>query len=308
MPQKTLYEILGISKNASLEEIKKAYRNLARKLHPDLNPNDKNAEDKFKEISLAYDILSDIKSRKRYDSGEIDEMGREKAKGFNWRKDDFHKENPQDFSDIFGNQKDDFDFFDFFKSSNARTKKTSSRTAKVKGADISYSLKITFLEAVLGTNKRVSLTNGKKLDINIPQGTQNGQVLRLKGQGMPGFGGLKNGDALVEILVEEHSFFEMKGNNIHIDVPVTIKEAELGAKITVPTITGKVAVTVPPKSNTDTILRIKGKGINAGNNVGDQLIRLKVVLPEGKDAAFEKFVKDWKPANNKDPRVSAGIV
>lgn len=314
MPQKTLYEILGISKNASVEEIKKAYRTLARKLHPDVNPNDKSAEDRFKEITRAYDILSNKDLKQRYDSGEIDEMGQERVKGFNWRGQDYNKNQrrsyqAQDFSDAFNNSaQEDFDFFDFFKSSANNRKKTSTKGPKTKGADISYSLKISFVEAAQGTNKRVALTNGKKLDINIPAGTHDGQVLRLKGQGMPGFGGLKNGDALIEVRVEEHSFFEMKGLNILLDVPVTIKEAELGAKITVPTISGKVAVTIPPKSNTDTILRIKGKGVSSGDKTGDQLVRLKVVLPDGRDPAFEKFVREWKPVNNSDPRTSAGIL
>ncbi|MGD9639475.1 MAG: DnaJ C-terminal domain-containing protein [Alphaproteobacteria bacterium] len=316
MPQKTLYDILGIPKTSSISEIKKAYRTLARKLHPDVNPNDKSAEDKFKEVTRAYDILSDEKTKQRYDNGEIDEMGQEKVKGFNWKNQNYSnnrsynkKYQNEDFSDFFNNSsKDDFDFFDIFKSSSANKKKTSTRTPKSKGADIRYSLKISFIESAQGANKRISLTSGKKLDINIPAGTHNGQMLRLKEQGMPGFGGLKAGDALIEILVEEHSFFEMKGLNILLEVPVTIKEAELGAKITVPTISGKVAVSIPPKSNTDTVLRIKGKGITYGEKTGDQLVKLKVVLPDGRDPAFEKFVQEWKPVNNKDPRASAGII
>ena len=164
------------------------------------------------------------------------------------------------------------------------------------------------MEAALGAHRRISLTNGKKLDVQIPAGTISGKVLRLKGQGMPGFGGAPAGDALIEIEVEEHRFFEIKGNDIRIDVPVTIKEASLGAKITVPTLTGKIAVTVPKGSNTDTVLRIKGKGIQDKAHKGDQLIRLKVVLPEGKDPAFEKFVREWKPASNEDPRANAGMI
>lgn len=312
MPKKTLYEILGISKKASLEEIKKAYRALARKLHPDLNPNNKKAEDQFKEITAAYDLLSDKKLKERYDKGEIDETGKETAKAFNWKSHNFNKNKySQNFYDFFNSDdhnKEDFDLFDLFKTANSKNKRTSAKSPKNKGADLSYSLKITFLEAVLGAHKRIALTNVKKLDINIPEGTHNGQILRLKGQGMPGFGKLNNGDALIEIIVEEHTFFELKGHNIHLDVPVTIKEAELGAKIMVPTITGKISVSIPPKSNTDTILRIKGKGVTVDHKTGDQLIRLKVVLPEGKDPAFEKFVKEWKPVHNQDPRTRAGII
>jgi DnaJ-class molecular chaperone len=315
MPARDLYKVLGVSKGASQDEIKRSYRKLARSMHPDLNRDDPRAEEKFKEISSAYDILSDKNKRAKYDAGQIDENGRERP-GFNsgfgggspFGSGGFGGGSPFgsrrtssfDFSNIFG---DDDIFSSFSGGRGARSRKPM----RAKGANISYKLSVSFEDAVLGATKRLNLTNGKTLEVNVPAGTKTGQVLRLKGQGSRGMNGGEAGDALIEINVKEHDFFKMDGKNLILEVPISVKEAHLGAKITVPTITGKVALRVPEKSNTGTVLRLRGKGVALKNQTGDQLVKLNVMLPEdNKD--FDKFVKKWKFPEETDLRKKAGLI
>ncbi len=299
------YQVLGVGKTASGDEIKTAYRKLARTLHPDLNPGNKQSEERFKEVSAAYDLLSDTAKRGKYDRGEIDASGAEKArysyrsyaesgKGGKYRDFDFGFGAEDIMSDIFG----------------ARTGRTQSGARmRLKGADQHYSLKVSFIEAAQGTTKRITLPNGKSLDVRIPPGVEDGQTLRLKGQGAPGTGGGEAGDALVEISVEAHAFFSREGHDIHLDLPVTLPEAVLGAKVTVPTIHGKVTVTVPPGSTSGTTLRLKGKGIGhgKGGEHGDQFIKLKVMLPDKPDAELQAFLQQWSKTHPYDVRTRAGM-
>lgn len=299
------YQILGVGKTASGDELKKAYRKLARTLHPDLNPGNKQAEERFKEVSAAYDLLSDPDKKAKYDRGEIDASGADKArysyrsyaesgKGGKYRDFDFGFGAEDIVSEIFG----------------ARTGRSQSGARmRLKGADQHYSLKIPFVEAAQGSTKRITLPTGKNLDVRIPPGVEDGQTLRLKGQGAPGTSGGEPGDALVEITVESHPFFNRDGHDIHLDLPVTLAEAALGAKVTVPTIHGKVTVTVPPGANTGTTLRLKGKGIGhgRGGEHGDQLVKLKVMLPDKPDTELQTFLEKWSQTHPYDVRTRAGM-
>jgi len=297
------YSILGVSKNSSDEDIKKSYRKLAKKYHPDLNPGNKDVEKRFKELTQAYDIVGDPAKRKKFDAGMIDAEGNERGfyrggastAGGKRGADPFSGFDPQDI------------FADFF---NAAKKKASGGFAdfedqfrgggKTQGADINYSLQLPFLDAVRGTKRRISLNNdGKNIEISIPAGTTDGQVLRLKGQGKAGSGGGARGDAFVEIHVDPDPNFELKGMNIYTDLPVTLNEAVMGATITVPTIDGKVSMNIPKNSNTGTSLRLKGKGVvDASTKIrGDQYVRLHVMLPEKMDKKFRDFIEDWCEKN-----------
>ena len=321
------YTLLGVSKTASQEEIKQAYRRLARKMHPDLNPDDPKAEDKFKEISSAYDILSDPEKRKRFDSGEIDESGKERpGYGFGG----YGSGNPFNgsgggfggFNFDFGagqartggKKRSGFDFFsemfggdggtdggeDIF--SNMRRRSAS----KMQGENVNYDLSVSFLDAALGKEKEISLPNGKVLNIKIPAGTSDKAVLRLKGQGDAGTAGGPNGDALIHISVKPHPYFTRSDNDILLDVPISLKEAVLGGKVTIPTLEGKVALTVPANSNSGSVLRLRGKGIKTTGKTGDLLVKLYIVLPEKPDAELSRFLQGWKTAPF-DPRAKAGL-
>lgn len=330
MPAKNLYSVLGVNKNASKEDIKKAYRKLARTMHPDLNKDDPKAEENFKEISSAYDILSDKDKRAKYDAGQIDENGREKpgfggfgsSSGFGGsgfssrsRSGGFGGSNPFggaggagfDFSSIFGDEADIFSSFSSSSGFGGRTRNSRTRAKPQKGSNINYKLSISFEDSVLGVTKRVKLTNGKSLEVKVPAGTKTGQVLRLKEQGTRSVYGGPAGDALIEINVVEHKFFKVDGNDIILEVPISIKEAKLGAKITVPTVTGKVSLTIPKNSNTGNVLRLRGKGVQSKSQKGDLLVKLQVILPED-DKDFDKFVKKWKNPTETDLRKKAGLI
>ncbi len=289
---KDLYQILGVSKTATDAEIKSAYRKLARKYHPDLNKDDKNAAEKFKEISNAYDIIGNAEKRKKYDNNEIDADGKPTGFGAGFGGDaggyDFGGGNPFggfkrgsggfdgaqgfDFSSIFGE-----DIFSQF-TGGSRGGRATSR----KGQNVSYNMNIDFLDAARGIEKQVNL-GGKSVNVKIPAGTQNGQTLRLKGLGNPGINGGANGDVLITLNVGEHPYFKTDGLNILLDLPISVVEAVQGAKITVPTVNGKVMVTVPPMSSSGDKLRLKGQGIKAKNGQGDEIITLQIMLPHAKN-------------------------
>ena len=295
------YEVLGVSRSASDADIKKTYRRLVKETHPDLNPGDKKVEQRFKELSAAYDLLSDKKKRARYDRGEIDAEGRERPEfAFHRAYGDAARGGGR--ASAAGGGGGSFSAHDIFDELFGRT------SLKTKGANISYTLAVDFLEAARGGKRRVVLSSGRSLEVNIPAGTENGQTLRLKGQGLPGMGGGPNGDALIEIKVGSHPYFSRKGRDIIVDVPVTLHEAVLGANIQVPTIDGKVAVKVPRGANSGTRLRLKGKGIAGPGNVkGDQYVKLTIMLPDSPDSDLTNFVGRWKPGTNYNPRKKAGL-
>ncbi len=310
------YSILGVSRTASDDDIRKAFRVLAKKHHPDLNPGDKAAEAKFKEISQANDILSDPEKRRRFDAGEIDGTGqempprgfyRDQAGGFGGAK--YERAGPHEsfvdmggvFSEMFGQRGGGsggrFHFADG---------EGFGEGFDMGSLPVTYSLRIPFLVAARGGKQRVNLPGGKTLDIDIPEGASDGQTLRLKGQGMPGRDGRPPGDAYVELHVEPHAFFEPRDNDIHVELPVTPTEAVLGGKIKVPTVGGAVMLNVPAGSNTGTSLRLKGRGLldRKSGQRGDQYVKLKVVMPETPDPALKEFLEKWEAGKAYDPRKS----
>jgi DnaJ-class molecular chaperone len=301
------YETLGVKKTASQDEIRKAYRKLAKKLHPDLNPGDAKAEDQFKSVTAAYDLLGDEDKRARFDRGEIDASGAERPQQRYYR--DFQGagagasaygggrayEDFGDISDLFGDL--------FGGRANART--SSGGGFRMRGADSRYALAVEFLEAVNGATRRITLPGGETLDVTIPPGTEDGQVLRLRGKGGEGMGGGEPGDALIAIEVRPHPFFTRKGDDIELELPVTLAEAVLGARLDVPTPSGPVRMAVPKGSNTGTRLRLKGKGVTrATGKAGDEYVTLKVMLPESPDAELEEFVRRWSEGRAQNPRAA----
>jgi DnaJ-class molecular chaperone len=298
-----LYSVLGVARTASADDIAKAYRKLAKKLHPDLNPGDKAAEEKFKQVTAAYDILGDADKRGRFDRGEIDASGQERPQQRYYREyaggEDGARyrstagyEDLGGFSDLFGDL--------FGRGAGARG---GGQRFAMRGSDAQYRLEIDFLEAVNGAKKRITLPDGGTLDVAIPEGVQAGQVMRLKGKGTPGVGGAEPGDALVEILVRPHPIFKREGDDILIEVPISFDEAVLGGKVEVPTITGTVSATVPPGTNTGKTLRLKGRGIKRkGGKHGDELVKLIVMMPDRIDEDLKTFAEAWRAKHSYDPR------
>jgi DnaJ-class molecular chaperone len=291
------YSVLGVPKTASDDDIRKAFRKLAKKHHPDLNPGDKSAEVKFKEITQANEILSDKEKRRRFDAGEIDGSGAEvPPRGF-YRDQagapggaKYHRAAGQEeFGDMSGIFEEMF-----------RRRGGSGGFGGFEGeaAPVTYTLPIPFLVAARGGKQRVTMPNGKTLDIDVPEGASDGQTLRLKGQGMAG------GDAYVELRVQPHAFFEARDSNIHVELPVTITEAALGGKVKVPTVGGPVMLNVPAGSNTGTSLRLKGRGLldKKSGQRGDQYVKLKVVLPAAPDEKLKSFLEGWEAGRAHDPR------
>jgi DnaJ-class molecular chaperone len=296
-----LYATLGVGRNASQEDIKRAYRKLAKEMHPDLNPDKPEVGERFKQVTAAYDILSDPERRGRYDRGEIDASGQERPQ-YQYR--DFAEDPAAGryyTREGFGDEEQLHDFFEGLFGGRG-----AGRGFRVRGrgADVSYTLPVDFLEAARGAKKRVTMADGKTIDLTIPPGVHDRQTLRLKGQGMPGFEGGEPGDAYVEVHVQPHPFFERKDQNIHMDLPVSMPEAVLGGRIEVPTIDGPVTMTVPKGSNTGTTLRLRGRGVRdqKSGQRGDQYVRLQVALPKSQDAELEEFVRRWAGDHAYDPR------
>jgi DnaJ-class molecular chaperone len=298
------YATLGVGREASQDEIKRRYRKLAKELHPDLNP-DKEVAERFKQITAAYDLLSDPEKRAKYDRGEIDASGQERPQYQYYR--DF-AEDPQATrfytQEGFGDAGSLHDLFEGLFGGRGAAEGGRGFRMRARGADVSYSLPVSFLEAAKGVKKRVTVADGRTIDLTVPAGVRDRQTLRLKGQGMPGFEGGPPGDAYVEVQIQPHPFFERKDGNIHLELPITLAEAVLGGKIEVPTIDGPVTMTVPKGANTGTTLRLKGRGIvdpRSGQR-GDQYVRLKVVLPKTTDPEIEDFVRRWSAEHPYDPR------
>lgn len=293
------YEVLGVAKTASEDEIKTAYRKLVKQLHPDLHPGDKQAAERFKEVAAAYGIVGDAAKRARFDKGEIDASGAERPEQRFYREyaDQGGARHYQSYSGFedFGDVSDLFT--DLFGAAGARG------GADVPGRNVHYRLEIDFLTAALGGQQRITLPDGKQLGVTIPEGVKDGQTLRLKGLGHPGRGKAPAGDALIEIHVRRHPFFERRGDDVASELPITIDEAVLGAKVEAPTLTGRVMVNVPKGASSGQTLRLKGKGFKTrGGGNGDQLIRLKVVMPKAIDEELETFMKSWREKHSYNPR------
>ncbi len=294
------YAVLGVSRDAGKDDIKKAYRNLAKEFHPDLNPDDSIVEQRFKEVTAAYDLLSDAEKRAQYDRGQINADGSQRH-DFAYRRAQAGAGGGTGFGGFGFGEADAEDIFSELFGRKGRRRGPQ----KMKGKDVTYSVQVPFAEAASGTKLRVSLYDGKSLEVKIPAGCEDGQTLRLKGQGMPGIGGGAAGDAYVTVNVEPDPAFERKGADVYLDVPITLNEAVLGGTITIPSITGgSLALKVPAGSNTGTVLRLKGKGmaVKGGRRHGDQYARLRVVLPKKPDKELREFVEEWAKNNAYDVR------
>ena len=297
------YEVLGVSRNADDTAIKHAYRKLARETHPDLHPNDKTAENRFKEIQAAYALLKDSEKRAVFDHGEMDADGmphpsqsyyRTWAEGAPGGK--YH-----DPGETFRNFGGDDIFADLFRSAGLGGR--DNGTVRLRGADAHYRLDVNFLDAVKGSQSHLNMPDGKRLKVTIPPASEDGQVLRLKGQGGPGLNGGPAGDAMIELRIQPHPLFRRHGRDILADLPVTLYEAVLGGKIEVPTIDGPVTMGIPKASNTGSKLRLKGKGVPIrGGARGDHYVTLKVVLPDPPDPDLERRIAEWATAHSYDVR------
>ena len=299
------YKVLGVDKTATQDEIKKAYRKLAKTLHPDLHPGDAGKEAEFQAVSAAHDLLGDPEKRRRFDAGEIDASGHERPERSYYRQyaqqDAGRRYDPgmgpeefEDasafFSDLFGRR---------YRSGGGDFR----QGFHARGGDTRYNLEVDFMDAVRGAKRRVTMPDGQGIEIMIPPGVKDGQTLRLRGKGAPGLGEGPSGDALITIGVRPHPVFTREGDDIEMELPITIDEAVLGAKVDVPTISGAVSVTIPKGASTGRRLRLKGKGIARGKEkAGDQYVRLKIVLPDKIDADLEALAERWREASGFDPR------
>jgi DnaJ-class molecular chaperone len=303
------YQTLGVRRGDSDETIRKAYRSLAKKFHPDLNPGKPEAGERFKDINAANDFLADPERRARFDRGEIDAEGHEAPPRGYWSDQTRTSGGaragsgrggkagaapgfgPEDLESMFGQAFRDGRFGD------------ADIGPQRQGGDVQYSLTVDFLDAARGAVRRLSLPDGRTLDVTIPPGLRDGHVLRLKGQGRPGRAGGAAGDALVEVSVAPHPFFRREGDDIVLRLPVTLQEAVLGAAVDVPTLAKRVRLTIPPGSENGTRLRLKGRGVAGGH----QFVELEVVLPIQPDPGLADLLRGWKPAHPFDPRAGMEV-
>jgi DnaJ-class molecular chaperone len=300
------YAELGVSRSAGADDIRKAFRKLAKELHPDRNPGDKASEERFKRVTGAFDILGDPEKKAKYDRGELDADGRETARGFGGgggggggpfrgypgggpRGGRFEE---PDFEDILG---------EVFGARGGF--RQAGRGFSAKGADVRARVEIELEESIRGGVKRIAFSDGRTLDVTIPKGAAEGQVLRLKGQGQPGRNG-QAGDVLVELVVRPHPVFRREGADLHMDLPVSVPDAVLGAKVDAPTPDGVVSLTVPKGSNSGSTMRLKGRGAidPATHKRGDLFARLVVMLPEPPGPELERFAERWRAERSYTPR------
>ena len=319
------YDVLGVQKSASQEEVKRAFRRLAKKLHPDANKKDAKAAAKFAELNTAYELLGDEKKRKAFDRGEIDAEGKPRFQGFEtagagrgpggfgpeghfetftWGPEGFRRSSGRSggfgrFEDILG---------DVFGGMGAGTRRWRSAGPETefdtldRGQDVAAGLTITLEEAAKGVTKRMRLPTGKDVDVRIPAGLADGQQIRLKGQGLPGQRG-PAGDALISVTIAPHPLFKPEGANLRLELPITLYEAVLGTKVRVPTLGGAVELAIPPGVNAGRTFRLKGKGLPSH---GDLLATIRIVLPDRKDAELEDLMRRWRDTKPYDPRKTMG--
>jgi DnaJ-class molecular chaperone len=302
------YQELGVSRAASADEIRRAFRKLAKQLHPDQNPGDKAAEERFKRVSAAFDVIGDEEKRKKYDRGEIDADGRETVRGFRPGAGPRGAGPGAGFGGggfgtggFGGAEFEGVDLNDVLGEMFGRAGRGGFGGFSSRGQDVRAELQVSIEEAIKGGKRRVAFSDGRTVEVAIPKGASEGQVLRLKGQGSPGRGGA--GDALIELTIAPHPVFRREGEALVMDVPVSIPDAVLGGKIEAPTPDGPVTLTVPRGSNAGTVLRLKGRGLaDAAGKRGDLLARLALILPDQPDPELEAFCETWRKARPYTPR------
>ncbi len=306
------YEVLGVAKSASAGEIKKAYRQLAKKYHPDHNKTDPKAKERFAEINSAYEIVGDEAKKTKFDRGEIGADGKPRFAGF-----EGFGAGPGGFSrgaggpggqhfefNMGGDPRGGFDPSDIFADLFGAGKRGRAGGAPRRGEDVSAAVLAPLETVALGGTARVVLPSGRTLDVKIPAGFEEGKQIRLRGQGQPGPVGAEAGDALVTVKIAPHPYFRVEGRDLRLDLPVTLYEAALGGKVAAPTLDGKVELSVPPGSNGGRTLRLRGKGLPAadGKPAGDLYVTLKLMAPETPDAEYEALMTKWRDKKLYDPR------
>lgn len=307
------YVILGVQRGASEADIKKAYRKLAKELHPDRNADRPDAADRFAKVTSAYDLLTDKDKRARFDRGEIDGDGNPTSPfGFGGGPGGggFHQQRRGSSQFEFGEDGADFgDIFDGLFGGGRRAAGggfgRGRQAPPAKGANIAYRLPVSFEDAATLKPQRITLQDGKAIDLKLPVGAEDGTQMRLSGKGQPGPGGA--GDAIITIEVRPHAFYRREGDNVWLDLPITLKEAVLGGKVKVPTVEGPVMLAVPKGSSSGKTLRLKGKGFhNKSGGRGDQLVTLMLDIPTT-DEALERFVETWVGDEERNPRATLGV-
>ncbi|TMJ01450.1 MAG: J domain-containing protein [Alphaproteobacteria bacterium] len=324
------YDVLGVSKGASPEDIKKAYRKLAKKLHPDSNKKDPKAATKFAELNGAYEIVGDEDKRKSFDRGEIDAEGKPRFQGFEgfggrpggapfggregnfesftWGPEGLRRSGSRGgaggagFEDILSQM-----FGARARGGPGATFEADDIGSALRGQDVTATATITLNEAAHGGTRRLELPIGKEVEFKIPPGIADGQQIRLRGQGMPSHGGGgPPGDVLITIQVAPHPLFKLEGQNLRLELPVTLYEAVLGAKVRVPTLDGAVQLSIPPNTSSGRAFRLKGKGLPGKSGPGDLYATVKIILPDGKDAELEELMRKWRDEKPYDPRTDMG--
>ncbi len=292
-----LYKDLGVARGASDDEVRRAYLKLVKVHHPDVNPQGRVAADaRIKTINAAFAILGEPEKRRQYDAGLIDANGEPRQRAHR-----AHAGAGRGGPMPGGAPGDDMGFGDIFSDLFGRGR--GGQGPSLRGPDIRYTLEVDFLEAANGTRKRVSMPDGGALDLTVPEGVTDGQVLRLKAKGGAGPRGGEAGDALVEIKVRAHPEFKRVGDDIHLTVPIAIDEAVLGGKIEVPTIGGRVALTLPKGTSSGRAFRMKGQGVRSqpGQPAGDQIVTVSIIMPEEVDEKLAYFMTEWRRAHAYDP-------
>ncbi|HEY1541972.1 MAG TPA: DnaJ C-terminal domain-containing protein [Xanthobacteraceae bacterium] len=316
------YDVLGVQRAADAAAIKSAFRKLAKKHHPDANKSDPKAAQRFAEVNAAYEILGDQAKRKAFDRGEIDADGKQRFQGFDgFRGQPGGSFGQADFETMFpggfargGRAGGGFGGFEdllkgmFGAAGGRRTgfevHGDTDEMSAARGRDVTVPLTISLAEAAQGGRRRVRLPSGKEVDVKIPAGLADGQQIRLKGQGLSGPGPV--GDALIAVTIAPHKLFTREGGNLRLDLPVTLYEAVLGAKVRVPTLDGAVELAVPAGTNSGRTFRLKGKGMPGKGGAGDLLAVVRIVLPDRDDAALSELMRAWRDARPYDPRKDLG--
>ncbi len=308
------YDVLGVSRSASEAEIKKAFRKLAKTYHPDSNKNDPKAKDKFAEANAAYEILGDADKRAQFDRGEIDAEGKPRFQGFEGfggrgaggqgfegfgfggggpfggrrsARGFSGAETSDFFSELFG---------EAFRSAGAESARQQGRARSQKGEDVSATLTVTLEEVAAEAKKRIRLPTGRDVDVVIPKGVSDGQVIRLRGLGQ-GAPGVNPGDALLTIAIAPHERFAMEGQNLRYRLPIQIEEAILGGPVRIPTLTGAVSMTIPPMTDSGRTFRLRGKGLPMkGGEHGDLLVTVEIKLPQVIDEELMDYARKRRSA------------